>query len=285
MAKKQGMDARFERAEPGQRKHRTILRVCGERGTGKTRLGLTAPGPILYQSFDDGLEGVIEQFLEENSELFPGGRTDIYPKQYQWNPGDYVDADGDIDPDTSKAAARALRDEFEEDLKFALENGVRTVVHDKETDIWELYRYAQFGGPSDAPKDYPALNQRYMSMINRVKRYDTNLILIQGLKDEWVTKKRTNAQGQVKESPSPSGKRVPSGFGRLDEIVFAELYCRREGKEFFFEFYSENDQEFGKVRQNASLCGERLSVNELPNRSFCELGTLLIPGSEVEDWA
>jgi hypothetical protein len=278
MAKKSGMNARFEAATLDTRRYRTILRVIGEKGTGKTRLGLTAPGPTLYQSFDDGLEGVIEKFLEGDEDNGIAARTDLYVRQYKWHPGG-KDAKGS-DGEFNQEYAQSLRDEFEEDLAFALENGVRTVVWDKETDIWEMYRYAEFGGPSDAPKDYPALNQRYMAAVNSVKGYNANLILIQGMKEEWVTKKRTKASGQVVDTPGPSGKRVPSGFGRLDELVFAELMCHREGTDFYFDFRADFDAEFGKCRQNASLCGERISA-----RTFAELGTLLIEGSDESDWA
>ena len=277
MAKKSGMNARFEAATLEGRRYRTILRVVGEKGTGKTRLGLTAPGPTLYQSFDDGLEGVIEKFLEGDEENDIAARTDLYVRQYKWHPGG-KDAKGD-DGEFNQEYAQSLRDEFEEDLAFALDNGVRTVVWDKETDIWEMYRYAEFGGPSDAPKDYPALNQRYMAAINSVKGYNTNLVVIQGMKEEWGTKQRKNGAGQIVNSPGPTGRRVPSGFGRLDELVFAEIMCHREGAEFFFDFMASFDPEFGKCRSNKDLCGERISA-----RSFSELGTLLIEGSSEEDW-
>jgi hypothetical protein len=213
---------------------------------------------------------VIEEFLDS--------RDDIYPKQYSWHPGG-KDAKGD-DGEFDQEYAVKLRDEFEEDLAWALENGVRTIVWDKETDIWEMYRYAEFGGPSDAPKDYPALNQRYMAAINSVKGHNVNMILIQGMKEQWITKKRTRANGTVTDSPGPSGVRVPSGFGRLDELVFAEIMCHREGTEFYFDFYANFDPEFGKCRQNKDMCGERISA-----RTFTELGELLIDGSTEEDWS
>lgn len=277
MAKRSGLAGRFTAATLEDRKYRTIIRVIGEKGTGKTRLGLTAPGPTLYQSLDDGLEGVIEKFLEGDEANDIAARDDLFVEQYKWHPGgkDAKGEDGEFDQDY----AVELRDKFEQDLAYALENGARTVVWDKETDIWEMYRYAEFGGPSDAPKDYPALNQRYMAAVNSVKAYNTNLILIQGMKEEWVTKKRTKANGQTVDSPGPSGKRVPSGFGRLDELVFAEIMCHREGTEFFFDFCASFDPEFGKCRQNKDLCGERVSA-----RTFAELGTLLIEGSDESDW-
>lgn len=265
---------RFEQASTETQQHRTILRIVGERGTGKTHFALTAPGPILYQSFDWGLEGVIERFVKEGKE--------IYPVQYEWHPGGRKAQDDK--GEFNQAYAVELRDKFEEDLYYALDNGARTVVWDKETDIWEMYRYAEFGGPSDAPKDYPALNQRYMAVINAVKGYNVNMILIQGMKDEWATKKKTRADGKVVESPSPSGRRVPSGFGRLDELVFNEMCFKREGSDFFWDFYADFDPEFGKCRQNASLCGQRFGADDIGEMNFAKLGTLLNEDTSEEDW-
>ena len=268
------LSKRFKQATNDELRRRTILRVVGERGTGKTRLGLTAPGPTLYQSFDYGLEGVIEPFVKEGKE--------IYPQQYDWHPGgrEATDDKGDFNQDY----AIELRKKFEEDFYYALDNSIRTIVWDKETDIWEMYRYAEFGGPSDAPKDYPALNQRYMSIINAVKSLDVNLILIQGMRDEWITKKRTKASGQVVDSPGPSGRRVPGGFSRLDELVFAEVCCVREGRDFYYDFYMEGDPSFGKSRQNVDLCGQRFGQADLGEMTFVKLGTLLINDSEESDW-
>jgi hypothetical protein len=264
----QGLAGRFTLA-PDQRRYRTILRICGERGTGKTRLGLTGPDPVVIFSFDRGTEGVVEEFRE-------AGKL-VYDQEYIWDPG----ALDQEDPQALQAAAIAVRDRFEADYAYALEQGARMLVIDKESDLWQLYRYAEFGGPSEAPKDYQKLNNRYIAMINKAKMYPTaNLLLIQAMKDEWGTTKRQNRQGQTVETPKQTGGRIPWGFDRLDELVFGELVCRRDGGEFFFDFKAPWDSSFGKCRQSAALCGD-----SVPAMTFLELGTLLVPGSTEEDWA
>lgn len=264
-AKLTGLPSRFSLAS-AVRRHRTILRIIGERGTGKTRLGLTGPSPVLIQSFDKGTEGVVEEFREQGKE--------IYEREYEWDPG----AQGEgVD---LQQMAIDIRDTFEGDLTYALENGIRLIMIDKESDLWQLYRYAEFGGPSEKPKDYATLNQRYMSMINKVKMYPAaSLLLIQAMKDEWGTANKRKPDGSVVGSPVQTGVRIPWGFDRIDELVMAEIRCRRVGNDFFFDFKSPHDPEYGKCRTNKALSGE-----SLPAMNLSELGTLLVPGSEESDW-
>jgi len=246
---------------------RTILRVVGERGTGKSRLVFTGAEPIFQFSFDQGEEGVVEEFASVK---------DIQVRDYDWDPGKR---------DFSQNYAVELRQNFEADLAYAVaqiaKHGQGTIGIDKETDLWLLYRYAEFGGTSDAPKNYEELNRRYISMVNSVKACrQTNLIMVQGMKDEWGTVVEV-VNGQKKKKPYQTGRRIPSGFDRIDEIVFAEIMTHREnGSEFYFDFKAGFDPEFGKCRQNTQLSGQRFAAMTLP-----ELGTLLIEGSEESDWA
>jgi len=253
------------------RAYRTILRAVGERGTGKSRLIFTGPEPIFQFSFDQGEEGVVEEFA---------GDKEIQVRNYDWDPNKNK---GD-----SKEYAAEIRDHYEADLDYAIATGAKrrkpfTLGLDKETDLWLLYRYAEFGGPSDAPKNYEELNRRYISMLNRVKacRY-ANLILVQGMKDEWGTVVEV-VNGQKKKKPYQTGRRIPSGFDRIDEIVFAEIMTHRtrvdDVNKFWFDFKADFDPEFGKCRQNAALSGRRL-----PAMPLHELGSFLIDGSEPEEW-
>lgn len=254
------LEQRFERAQAEFvfDKPRTIGLSSGEAGSGKTSFWLGAPTPILVQSLDKGLEGVVERFAK--------GRT-IYTAEYNWSPG----AD-----DFSQHFAQETRDKIIADYIYALENGVRTIVWDKETDIWEVFRYAEFGKPSAAPKDYAKLNQRYMSIINKSKDHPVNFGLIQGMKNEWGTSETTG-------KPTPTGRRVRSGFDRLDEIVFTEILHRRESGVFTVEF--------GKVRQNTHLQGQKLTWGPSPDpenpRDFADyagFGGLLLPNTKSGDW-
>ncbi len=255
--------------------YRTILRVAGERGTGKSRLIFTGPEPVFQFSFDQGEEGVVEDFASTK---------EILVRDYDWDPNTIKCDPKDYAIESKKYAAE-IRDHYEADLAYAIATGAKrkkpfTIGLDKETDLWLLYRYAEFGGPSDAPKNYEELNRRYISMLNEVKscRY-ANLIVVQGMKDEWGAVVEV-VNGQKKKKPYQTGRRVPSGFDRIDEIVFAEIMTHREnGANFYFDFRASFDPEFGKCRQNTQLSGERLPAMTLP-----ELGTMLIDGSTEEQW-
>lgn len=246
----------FQKAT-ADRNPRTVWLASGEVGTGKTRFALTGPSPILVQSLDRGLEGVVEGILGADPE------KEIYVKEYDWNPQD---------ENFNQQTAIDLRDQIIADFEFGLANA-RTIVWDKETDMWEVFRYAEFGGPSDAPKDYAKLNQRYFHLINRVKSTPgVNMCLIQSMKDEWGSEATVDRNsGAKKMKPIQTGRRIRTGFSRLDEIVFFDMHHRREKGEFFFDI--------GKCRQNASL-----SDQSMPAMTFAEFGTLLVDGTEESDW-
>ena len=122
------------------------------------------------QSLDKGLEGTLDQLIR-NGDV---AAEDIQVADYDWHPGS---------EDFSQDYAIELRERVIADYFFALKAEARAVVWDKESDIWQLFRYAEFGAPTDAPKDYQKLNQRYMAIINKSKEYDVSLGLVQSLSD------------------------------------------------------------------------------------------------------
>src|SRR5712671_5033437 len=189
---------------------RLIGRSVGDVGTGKTHFWLTGPGPIAVQSFDQGTEGVVEQFAEKKK---------IVLKHYEWSP---------TDDSFSQADAVTLRDEFITDFtKLILQ--ARTVVWDTESMVWELFRYAEFGGPSENPKNHAALNQRYKRVVSMPKSLTINFGCTQSLKDEWVTKIKANG----KEGAGPSGGQKAWGFTELPAIVHINLsHTRLPGGNF-----------------------------------------------------
>lgn len=253
MAKVQNvLGSRFKKASDDVRA-RLIGLSIGEEGTGKTSFWLGAPGPIVVFSLDFGLEGVVEQYQNDK---------DIYVKEYEWMPTE----------DTSKEEAEALRDEFTEDFEQAIQHA-RTVIFDKETLIWELFRYAEFGAPNDAPRNYPALNQRFRRLLNMPKATGINFGLIEGLKDEWVT--RAKSDGGTKGVNT--GKRIRKGFDEASEIVHMVLtHDRREG-EFFYTV--------GKSRGpgSRSVQDQEFQMTD-PKIAFTEFAMMVFPETTEEDW-
>ena len=233
--------------------HRLIWRSFGPEKSGKNHFGLTAPGPVAIQSFDIGLEGVVEKFRKEGKEV---RRT-----EYEFDKND-----------CSQEAAIELRDRFIEDFETALKVA-RTIQWDTETELWEVWRYAEFGEASDAPKNYVALNAKYRDLIQRAYNADVNLQLIQKVKEKWGTVKKINRQGQSVDSPYPTGEMEPTGFKELGYLVQANLrhsWSKEEG----FVVHVLN------CRQNMEIAGE-----SYPALSFPEMGQLVFPDSSESEWA
>lgn len=244
--------ARFALAST-EAKPRLITANTGEVGTGKTTFCLGAPGPILVQSFDMGLEGVVESIIKDTGK-------EIRVQEYAWSPT----------TDLSQEDAVLLRDQFIADYEFACEH-FRTVIWDKETSIWELFRYAEFGAPNDAPRNYPALNQRYRRYINMPKSLDINFCCIQSMKNEWVTK----AKGDGTTKGVSTGGRIRQGFSELDELVHIDIHHR----------YDKVDGQFyidvGKSRGPGS---REVQGQTMVTPTFAEFGQMVFPETTEEDW-
>lgn len=233
-------------------KNRLIWASVGQPGSGKTHFALTAPGPIAVFSLDRGLEGVVEGFQKTK---------DIYVAEYDWNPTEDLDQSEAVD----------LRDKFIADFEDALTRA-RTIVWDRESDLWELFRYAEFGAPNDSPRNYPALNQRYRRLINMAKASDVNFGCLQGMKAEWAAKvnKKTGAQGAA-----ATGNLIRAGFGELEGLVHVDLH------HFYDKVEKSYNIEVGKSRGPGGfdVQGETFGTIDFPT-----LAQAVFPGTEEDDW-
>ncbi len=231
---------------------RMIWRSFGPEKVGKNHFGLTGPGPIAIQSFDIGLEGVAEKFRAEGKE--------VRQTTYEFTKDD-----------SSQDAAIEIRDRFIKDYEVALKMA-RTIQWDTETELWEIFRFAEFGQASDAPKDYVSLNARYRDLIQQAYDSNVNLQLIQKVKERWGTIKKQNRDGRIVDSPYPTGVMEPTGFKEAGYIVQANIQHSWD-KERGFVIKVLN------CRQNMSVAGE-----EFENFTFPELAQLVFPGTDQEDW-
>ena len=233
--------------------HRIIAASFGEVGTLKTSFWAGAPGPIVFLSFDKGLEGVIEPFQDQK---------DIYIKEYDW-----VTAPG-AEPDQSLAIE--LRDQFTEDYEHAIQHA-RTVVIDKETDMWGVFKYAEFGAPEKGrPDDWDKLKARVRRLINMPKALDINLGVIQGMKNEWVTQvnNKTGTKGITQ-----SGNRIRAGMDDIEALVHINIEHVREEGEFKM-----------KIGKSRGPGGIDVQYQTMPFCSFTEFAMLVFPGTSEEDW-
>lgn len=192
-------------------------RICasgwGEPGTGKTYFVCGAPDPIIFFSFDDGTEGVVEEFVERGK--------DIRVMKYDWLP-----VDGESDSDSLQNEAIAVRDQFVKDYTRAVQVlsklGRGTIAIDKESDLWNCVRYSFLGSPkADAPRDYDKPNQFMRKYLQLPKKTTLNFFAMQGHKDEW--KSMSQKSGAIKRT----------GFGETPGLLNLDLFFEREAGQFF----------------------------------------------------
>jgi hypothetical protein len=237
--------------------YRLIFRSYGPEKSGKNHFAFTGPGPIAVQSFDIGLEGVVEKFRQQGKE--------IRFTEYEFDKNKCTQAD-----------AILIRDRFIEDYEIALKMA-RLIQWDTETELWEIFRYAEFGDASDAPKNYVALNARYRDLIQRA--YDANvcLQLIQKVKEKWISVEEIDRHtGHKKMKPHATGEMEPTGFKEAGYIVQANLAHRWEEERGFVV-------KVVNCRQNMSLAGQEFSSKE-HDIDLPTLGQLIFPDSAQEDW-
>lgn len=253
-----GLDGMFEKID-GEGKQRIIAASFGEVGTLKTSFWLTAPGPILIQSLDRGTEGVADVYMQAHP------KKSIYLAEYDANTHKLVQEDD------AQAAAEEVAAKIESDFIKAIKEGVRTIFWDKETQIYEIFKYAMFGAPSDAPSNYYGLFQRYRALINEAKDADINFGVIQGMKTPWVSEMK--ATGKMGAKPSTKD-RVRRGMPEIEELMHLNL-----------EHVIDGDGDFminiGKVRGPGA---REIQNKTVPYMEFPAFATLVFPLTEESDW-
>lgn len=246
--------------------YRSIFRSWGAEKCGKNDFGLTGPGPVAIQSFDVGLEGMVEKFVkgfERNGVTYPP--KEIRRTEYEFDKGAF-----------DQKAAQDIIDRFETDYRIALKKA-RLIQWDTETEFWEVCRYAKFGKKSDAPNHYEELNAWYRDLIQQAYDSNVSLQLIQKVKEKWGTVKKQNKDGRIVDSPYPTGEFEPTGFKEAGYIVQANLK---------HSFVPATDGEPSKFvvkvincRQNMAVAGE-----EFDNLDFPTFGQMVFPESDESDW-
>lgn len=241
--------SRFQLA-PSVATPRLLWSSSGDVGTGKTYFGLTGPAPIVVFSFDDGTEGVVEQFREQNDK-------EIRISRYDWTPAD-VEEGGD----PLRKLAIALRTRYVEELTLALQHA-RTILTDKETDLWNMIRYSFFGAPkADVPRDFDGANQFMRKYLQLPKKTAVNFGALQSVRDEWASQNKK------------TGGTKRAGFGETPGLMNVDLYHEREKGQFFTTVLKARGPNAAAVQDQ-----------RYPNLDIPTLGQMLFPETEAEDWA
>jgi hypothetical protein len=240
--------ARYQKANDTT-KQRIVAASFGEVGTGKTSFWLGAPGPIVVQTLDQGLEGVVEPFTKEK---------DIYVANYDLGiePGEGF---------THELAVEA-RDKFIADFEHAL-TVARTIIWDRESDMFNLFSYAESGTEDKygalIPKDWDKLKGGIRRLIAMAKATDVNFGVIQGMRDEW-------AKGKM----GKTGNRIRNGMDDIDALMHINIEHRRENGQF--------EITVGKSRGPG---GRDIQDQVFPALSFAEFSMLVFPDSQESDWS
>jgi hypothetical protein len=260
MAVKPAVKSQFERftKAPSGAVPRIIGASVGDYGTGRSFFWLTAPGPIVVFSLDRGLEGVVEQFQEQKP---------VYLADYEWAPTDDMFRQED---------AIELRNRITEDF-FEACHVARTVILDKENQLYELWRYAEFGGPSDRPSNYSALYQRYAKLLNHPKSLTINFGAITDQKEKWVTVPGKNGGP---DKGQPSGEMKLAGYPNLTKVVNTELMHERVGGGLFRVTVGKTRGPNAAHVQDQSYGGD----TQENNLTLPLLGQMLFPDSTEESW-
>jgi hypothetical protein len=226
-------------------KRRLIMSLSGREKQGKTHFSLTAPGPIAFFSMDLGTEGVLNKKEFRNKE--------IWVAEY-----DYHSIQG-MDPAAITAEWERLKRDYIEVMRNP---GIRAVVWDTATEVWEMIRIARFGKLTQVkPHHYGPVNAEYRDLLRLAYAGDKNLILLHKMKAEYIEDKRT-------------GRFERSGFSDTGFLTQANATAWRDAEGTFGITITDS-------RHNPSLMGEEITE---PLLSFPFLATLVFPDTEEEEW-
>lgn len=243
-------------------RNRLIICVQGLEKTGKSHWALTAPDPIAYMSLDIGTEGVVNKFLNGTH-----AEKEIYLSTYRY----FVKRNSKGEVDTNSTANHAEREwgKFVTDFETALNMGVRTLIVDTASEMWDLLRLSSFGKLDQVPSFmYGPVNGTFRELVRKAYDQDTNLILIHKYKKQY-------------KGSEWSGKYERAGFGDIGFLSQVVVECSRKpinkhdggGVEFITKIVD--------CRQNATIIGEEYE-DEL--NCFPMLACDVIQGSTPDEW-
>lgn len=236
---------------------RLIVAVEGLEKQGKTNFALTAPGPLIYQSWDIGDEGVIEKFQQDKV---------IYKAEY----GVVITKDDNAETIKAKMDpewTRCVKD-YRIGLDRLRDGSARTIIKDTSTEEWEALRLARLGKVTQVmPHHYGPLNTEYTGLIKEL--YDTpgNAVFLMKLKDEWLDNVATGKSNRT-------GKHERAGHKDMGYLVQVNCRAWRDAEGHFHITVLD-------CRQNPQVAGLDL-MDDMA--TFAWLGIAVYPHTNLADW-
>jgi hypothetical protein len=171
----------WEDVEEEVSRRRVTMLIYGDTGTGRTKLALTAPGPIALAHTAEKIDGVVQLAQQEK-------------KAAKLNPTIKVVNFGVVASGTNQQIADTVGPVWSRMTQLwydAVDNWATTAICDTDTEAWELCRLAFFGELN--PKGridnlYGPVNARWRAIFKRNKKAQPvrcNIIAISQTKDEY----------------------------------------------------------------------------------------------------
>lgn len=245
-------------------RERLIISVEGREKQGKTHFALTAPGPICYQSIDIGTEGVIQKFPDKKVML---ANYDVEVSRKLREAGE----------DAVITHIAQQWEKFVDDYYAALKAGVRTIVWDTASEVWEFLRLARLGKLTQVmPKNYTEVNNEFRGLLRKAYSHDSNLILLHKSKEQWED---VPTDRGVKSRKTGAYER--KGMNDVGFLVQAMVLCYREEVEN--EKSGKTESQFSvKIldsRHNPEANGE-----DLPDADFPMIASYIMPDVDESAW-
>lgn len=233
----------------------------GGDGSGKSHFGLTGPSPIFVYAFDPyGMNRV----NKEAKITVDGVKKDIRIARYPFNMREAGD-----DKDKVKSAAKKIWEAFRTDYDFALGQGFKTLIIDREDMMYDMQRFKEWGIHNNAPKEYGPLYSETLWLVQKAQGYGVNLGFLRGIRDEWVSKFDPQKAKMVAHN---TGKKIADGMSKMADYVDVSLEHRWDPalKAFVVKI-----DKFTNADEKGM---------EYPNLTFTDMATLAYPETSPEDW-
>lgn len=173
-----GEDLLWEDAPADVTRRHVHMDILGPTGSGRTRLALTAPGPVGLAHTAEKIDGVVQKFKKEGKDirlLNFGGTFSGVTEQEIAN------------------AATPVWNKMVRGWRQAMDEWAKTVIMDTASEGWEMIRLARFGELK--PKGridnlYGPVNAEWRDLFKRARNESNtcNVITIHQTKDEYIDK-------------------------------------------------------------------------------------------------